>query len=390
MHAALFSSETYARRLSAAADRARAAGLAGLVITPGYDMRYLIGSRAQTFERLTALVVPASDRGVGLGAPSLVLPRLELAALKQSAVADLGLTVRDWVDGEDPYRLVADALGHDLGSGDDDSGPTAVAVTDSMPALHLLPLAGALGTVPVLATGVLAALRMIKDADEIEVLRAAGAAIDRVHARVPQLLVPGRTEAQVAADITEAIVAEGHSEAAFVIVGSGPNGADPHHECSERILQPGDIVVVDIGGPVEPGYNSDCTRTYSLGEPDPEIAEQYAVLQRAQAAAVAAVRPGTTAERVDAAAREVLVAAGLGEYFVHRTGHGIGLSVHEEPYIVAGNDLPLATGMAFSVEPGIYLPGRWGARIEDIVIVTEDGAAPVNTRSHDLTVVPLS
>jgi Xaa-Pro aminopeptidase len=281
-------------------------------------------------------------------------------------------------------------LGHDLGSGDDDSGPTAVAVTDSMPALHLLPLAGALGTVPVLATGVLAALRMIKDADEIEVLRAAGAAIDRVHARVPQLLVPGRTEAQVAADITEAIVAEGHSEAAFVIVGSGPNGADPHHECSERILQPGDIVVVDIGGPVEPGYNSDCTRTYSLGEPDPEIAEQYAVLQRAQAAAVAAVRPGTTAERVDAAAREVLVAAGLGEYFVHRTGHGIGLSVHEEPYIVAGNDLPLATGMAFSVEPGIYLPGRWGARIEDIVIVTEDGAAPVNTRSHDLTVVPLS
>ena len=388
MRAARFSSQTYARRLSAAADGARAAGLAGLVITPGYDMRYLIGSRAQTFERLTALVVPASG-GQGAANPTLVLPRLELAALKQSAVADLGLTVRDWVDGEDPYRLVADALGHDPGSGDVDSGATQVAVTDSMPALHLLPLAGALGAVPVLATGVLATLRMIKDADEIEALRAAGAAIDRVHARVPQLLVPGRTEAQVAADITEAIVAEGHSEAAFVIVGSGPNGADPHHECSDRVLQPGDIVVVDIGGPVEPGYNSDCTRTYSLGEPDPELAEQYAVLQRAQAAAVAAVRPGTTAERVDAAAREVLVAAGLGEYFVHRTGHGIGLSVHEEPYIVAGNDLPLAAGMAFSVEPGVYLPGRWGARIEDIVIVTEDGAAPVNSRSHDLTVVPL-
>jgi len=389
MRATRFSSQTYARRLSAAADGARAAGLAGLVITPGYDMRYLIGSRAQTFERLTALVVPASDRGVGLGGPTLVLPRLELAALKQSAVADLGLTVRDWVDGEDPYRLVAEALGRDLGSGDADSGPTAVAVTDSMPALHLLPLAGALGAVPVLATGVLAALRMIKDADEIEVLRAAGAAIDRVHARVPELLVPGRTEAQVAADITEAIVAEGHSEAAFVIVGSGPNGADPHHECSDRVLQPGDIVVVDIGGPVEPGYNSDCTRTYSLGEPAPQIADQYAVLQRAQAAAVAAVRPGTTAERVDAAAREVLAAAGLGEYFVHRTGHGIGLSVHEEPYIVAGNDLPLAAGMAFSVEPGVYLPGRWGARIEDIVIVTEGGAAPLNVRSHDLTVVPV-
>ncbi len=364
----------YARRLAAAADGARAAGLAGLVVTPGYDLRYLTGSRAQTFERLTALVVSSS------GESTVVLPRMELAALRESAVADLGLTVRDWVDGEDPYRLVAQALG---------GAPAAIAVTDSMPALHLLPLAGVLGMVPVLATGVLAALRMVKDTHEIEALRTAGAAIDRVHAQVPQFLVPGRTEAEVAADITNAIVAEGHSEAAFVIVGSGPHGADPHHECSDRELQAGDIVVVDIGGPVEPGYNSDCTRTYSLGEPDPEVAGQYAVLQRAQAAAVAAVRPGVRAEAIDAAARDVLAQAGLADYFVHRTGHGIGLSVHEEPYIVAGNDQPLAEGMAFSVEPGIYLPGRWGARIEDIVIVTADGALPVNTRPHDLTVVPL-
>lgn len=374
MNAGRFSSEVYAHRLSAAAARARAAGLAGLIITPGYDLRYLTGSRAQTFERLTALVVSAG------GESTVVLPRMELAALHESAVADLGLVVRDWVDGEDPYRLVAQALG---------GSPAAFAVTDSMPALHLLPLAETLGVVPVLATGVLAALRMVKDVHEIEVLRTAGAAIDRVHAKVPQFLKPGRTEAEVAADITNAIVAEGHSEAAFVIVGSGPHGADPHHECSGRELQAGDIVVVDIGGPVEPGYNSDCTRTYSLGEPDPELAGQYAVLQRAQAAAVAAVRPGVSAESIDAAARDVLAQAGLAEYFVHRTGHGIGLSVHEEPYIVAGNDQPLAEGMAFSVEPGIYLPGRWGARIEDIVIVTADGALPVNTRPHDLTVVPL-
>jgi Xaa-Pro aminopeptidase len=374
VNAGRFSSEVYARRLAAAADGARAAGLAGLVVTPGYDLRYLTGSRAQTFERLTALVVSSS------GESTVVLPRMELAALRESAVADLGLTVRDWVDGEDPYRLVAQALG---------GAPAAIAVTDSMPALHLLPLAGVLGMVPVLATGVLAALRMVKDTHEIEALRTAGAAIDRVHAQVPQFLVPGRTEAEVAADITNAIVAEGHSEAAFVIVGSGPHGADPHHECSDRELQAGDIVVVDIGGPVEPGYNSDCTRTYSLGEPDPEVAGQYAVLQRAQAAAVAAVRPGVRAEAIDAAARDVLAQAGLADYFVHRTGHGIGLSVHEEPYIVAGNDQPLAEGMAFSVEPGIYLPGRWGARIEDIVIVTADGALPVNTRPHDLTVVPL-
>ncbi|MCB0934236.1 MAG: aminopeptidase P family protein [Mycobacterium sp.] len=365
-----FNSEVYARRLAAVADGARAAGLAGLVITPGYDLRYLTGSRAQTFERLTALVVPSH------GDPTVVLPRLELAAVRESAIADLGVAVRDWVDGEDPYRLVAQAL-----------GGTACAVTDSMPALHLLPLAAMLGTVPVLATEVLAAQRMVKDASEIEALRQAGAAIDRVHARVPEFLRPGRTEAEVAADIAEAIVAEGHSDVAFVIVGSGPNGADPHHECSDRTLQNGDIVVVDIGGPMEPGYNSDCTRTYSIGEPNPEIAQRYAVLQRAQAAAVDAVRPGMTAQQIDAAARDVLAEAGLAEYFVHRTGHGIGLSVHEEPYIVAGNDLPLAEGMAFSVEPGIYFPGRWGARIEDIVVVTADGALPVNARPHELIVV---
>lgn len=366
-----FSHEVYARRLAAAADGAARAGVAGLIVTPGYDLRYLIGSRAQTFERLTALVIP------GTGAPTVVLPRLELASLRESAVTDLGLNVSDWVDGENPYELVALALG----------GHARVAVTDSMPALHLLPLAERLGSVPVLATGVLAGLRMAKDPAEIEALRTAGAAIDRVHAQVPGFLRPGRTEAEVAADITEAIVAEGHSEAAFVIVGSGPNGADPHHECSDRVLQSGDVVVVDIGGPVEPGYNSDCTRTYSLGEPSAEVAEQYAALQRAQAAAVAAVRPGVTAEEVDAAARDLLAEAGLAEYFVHRTGHGIGLSVHEEPYIVAGNRLPLTEGMTFSVEPGIYLPGRWGARIEDIVIVTADGAVSVNTRPHDLIVV---
>ena len=366
-----FSHEVYAQRLSAAAAGAAQAGLAGLIVTPGYDMRYLIGSRAQTFERLTALVVPAT------GSPSVILPRLELAALTESAVDDLGLDVRDWVDGEDPYSLVAVALG----------GHARVAVTDAMPALHLLPLAHRLGATPVLATPVLSALRMVKDPGEIEVLRRAGAAIDRVHARVPEFLKPGRTEAEVAADITQAIVAEGHSEAAFVIVGSGPHGADPHHECSDRELQPGDVVVVDIGGPVEPGYNSDCTRTYSLGEPTAEVAEKYAVLQRAQAAAVAAVHPGVTAEQVDAAARDVLAEAGLAEFFVHRTGHGIGLSVHEEPYIVAGNEQILTEGMAFSVEPGIYLPGRWGARIEDIVVVSTDGALPVNNRPHDLVVV---
>jgi Xaa-Pro aminopeptidase len=378
MTASRFSTDVYARRLRAAASAAADAGLAGLVITPGYDLRYLLGSRAQTFERLTALVLPAA------GDPTVVVPRLELASLKESAVPELGLAVLDWVDGDDPYAIVYAIVGQAPGG-----GTRKIAVTDSMTALHLLPLADVLGTMPVLATDALRRLRMIKDAAEIEALRKAGAAIDRVHARVPEFLVPGRTEADVAADIAEAIVAEGHSEVAFIIVGSGPHGADPHHECSDRELRAGDIVVVDIGGPYEPGYNSDSTRTYSIGEPHPDVAQRYAVLQRAQRAAVEAVRPGITAEQVDAAARDVLAAEGLADAFVHRTGHGIGLSVHEEPYIVAGNALPLEEGMAFSVEPGIYFPGEWGARIEDIVIVTADGARPMNHRPHDLVVVPV-
>lgn len=365
-----FDTGIYAHRLAAAAAAAAAAGLDGLVITPGYDLRYLVGSRAQTFERLTALVLSAS------GDATIVVPRLELAALNESAVSDLGLSVRDWVDGDDPYQLVAGAL-----------AGARTAVTEAMPALHLLPLANVLGEVPVLATAVLRPLRMVKDAGEIDTLRQAGAAIDRVHARVPEFLIPGRTEADVATDIAEAIVAEGHSATAFIIVGSGPHSADPHHECSDRVLRAGDMVVVDIGGVCDPGYHSDCTRTYSIGAPAPEVAKQYATLQHAQRAAVAAVRPGATAEQVDNAARAVLAEAGLADYFVHRTGHGIGLSIHEEPYIVAGNELPLAAGMAFSIEPGIYFPGQWGARIEDIVIVTESGAFSVNTRPHELLVV---
>lgn len=369
-----FDASVYSRRMAAVAAATADAGLDALVITPGSDLSYLLGLRGQTFERLTALVLPAS------GTPTIVLPRLELASLTGSAAADLALPVRDWVDGDDPYALVSAVLG---------GGILATAVTDSMPALHLLPLSDAFGTLPVLATDVLRGFRMVKEACEIDVLRMAGAAIDRVHARVPELLAPGRTEADVAADIAEAIVAEGHSNVAFVIVGSGPHGADPHHSYSARELRAGDIVVVDIGGVYGPGYHSDCTRTYSIGDPEPEAAHQISVLERAQRAAFDAVRPGVTAEQVDAVARTVLAEAGLAEYFVHRTGHGIGLSVHEEPYIVAGNGLQLTPGMAFSVEPGIYFPGRWGARIEDIVVVTEDGALAVNNRPRELIVVPV-
>ncbi|KZB88071.1 M24 family metallopeptidase [Amycolatopsis regifaucium] len=366
-----------AAALRARLDRARAAAAAAdtdaLLIAPGSDLRYLIGQAGGSFERLTTLVIPAD------GVPALVLPKLEAPGYADVPADELGIEVVTWVDGDNAYELVADRLGK----------PGRVAVSDFTPALHVLAFRGALGAAEqTLAGPIVRELRMRKDATEIQALRDAGAAIDRVHARVHEWLRPGRTEAEVGADITAAIVEEGHTHADFVIVGSGPNGASPHHDVSERVIERGDVVVVDIGGPIAEGYNSDSTRTYAVGEPrDADVAETYAVLQRAQRAAVEAVRPGVTAESIDAAARDIIAQAGYGEYFIHRTGHGIGLDVHEEPYIIKGNTLPLEPGMAFSVEPGIYQPGRWGARIEDIVVVTEDGVESVNQRPHDLIVL---
>jgi Xaa-Pro aminopeptidase len=363
--------------LRARLDRARAAASAAdtdaLLIAPGSDLRYLLGQAGGSFERLTTLVVPAE------GTPALVVPKLEAPGYAGVPTDELGVELLTWVDGDDPYKLVADRLGK----------PGRVAVSDFTPALHVLALRSALGEAEqTLAGPVVRELRMRKDATEIAALRQAGAAIDRVHARVHEWLRPGRTEAEVGADIAAAIVEEGHLAAEFVIVGSGPNGASPHHDVSERVIERGDVVVVDIGGPIAEGYNSDSTRTYAVGEPrDADVAETYAVLQRAQQTSVESVRPGVTAESVDAAARDVIAAAGFGEFFIHRTGHGIGLDVHEEPYIIAGNALPLEPGMAFSVEPGIYQPGRWGARIEDIVVVTETGVESLNTRPHELVVL---
>ncbi|MBN9742995.1 peptidase M24 family protein [Amycolatopsis sp. A1MSW2902] len=360
-------------RLDRAAKAAAAANTGALLVAPGSDLRYLLGQAGGSFERLTTLVVPAD------GTPALVVPKLEAPGYAGVPTDDLGVDVLTWVDGDDPYRLVADRLGK----------PGRIAVSDFTPALHVLALRAAFGDAEqTLAGPIVRELRMRKDAAEIDALRKAGAAIDRVHARMGEWLRAGRTEAEVGADITAAIVEEGHTHADFVIVGSGPNGASPHHDVSERVIERGDVVVIDIGGPVPEGYNSDSTRTYSIGEPrDADVAETYAVLQRAQQAAVDAVRPGATAESIDQAARDVIDAAGFGEYFIHRTGHGIGLDVHEEPYIIKGNVLPLEAGMAFSVEPGIYQPARWGARIEDIVLVTDSGVEPVNTRPHELVVL---
>lgn len=366
-----FPAAVYTSRLERAIALAADAGFDGIVVGPGPDLQYLVGIEGDTIERLTALVLGPSVT------TTVVVPRMELAKVRSTAVGELGLEVSDWVDGDDPHALVATALGK----------VERVGVSDALPALHVIPLAERIGVAVELATPVLREGRMIKDAAEIAELRRAGEAIDAVHRRVPEWLRAGRTEREVAADIASAILEEGHRTVEFVIVGSGPHGADPHHEVSDRVIEDGDIVVVDIGGAVPRGYNSDSTRTYVVGSADPVAAERIAVLVRAQQAAVAAVRPGVTAADVDAAAREVLSAAGLGEVFLHRTGHGIGVSVHEEPYIAPGNDLVLREGMAFSIEPGIYFAGEWGARIEDIVVVTADGGARLNTAPHALTSV---
>jgi Xaa-Pro aminopeptidase len=366
-------------RVHAARELAAGAGTDLLVLTPGSDLRYLTGYHAHAMERLTALAVPAR------GEPFLVVPRLEAPMVEVSPAGALGLDVLAWDETDDPFALLAGAATARLGS-----VPSRVAVGARTWAEHALGVQRALpGSALELAGPVLDRLRMVKSAAEIEELALAGAAIDRVHARMAAFLTVGRTEAAVGADIAAAILEEGHVGVDFTIVGSGPNGASPHHELSGRTVQAGDVVVIDIGGETATGYRSDCTRTYVVGGSAPaEVAEWYGVLHAAQQAAVAAVRPGVTAEQVDAAARQVIADAGWGEHFIHRTGHGIGLDSHEAPYIVAGNDLPLVPGMVFSVEPGIYLAGRCGARIEDIVVCTEDGARSLNVGPRELVELP--
>jgi Xaa-Pro aminopeptidase len=375
-----------ADRLGLAAAAAARAGIGALLLTPGPDLRYLTGYDALATERLTCLAVPAD------GPAFLVAPRLELRSVRASPAGGLGLDIVAWDETDDPYRLVADRLGRpgSPGSPGAPGRPAAlesVGLADQMWAMMVLRFRDALpGARLGLASTAMRGLRIRKTDAEVAALRQAGAAIDRVHGRVPGLLRPGRTEREVAADIGGAIIAEGHARADFVIVGSGPNAARPHHEPSGRILAAGDTVVVDIGGTMPSGYCSDCTRTYAIGSPPPEVTAYYQVLQEAQEIACAAVRPGVSAEAVDAAAREPITAAGYGEYFVHRTGHGIGLETHEDPYIVSGNTEALVPGMAFSVEPGIY-PGPHGARIEDIVVCTPDGGQRLNNVTRELLVV---
>lgn len=367
-----------ASRIARVREAMVSAGVHGLVVTPGADLRYLTGYAATPLERLTALVLPVG------GDPVLVVPALEVAEAERSPAALAGMAIRSHGETDDAWALVGQVLDAGEGRG---TGRT-FAVDDAMWAVRVFALQESLSGELVAAGRLISDLRMRKAPDEVAELREAAEAIDRVHGRMGEFLHVGRTERRAASAIAEAIVAEGHARTDFVIVGSGPNGASPHHEVSDRLLERGDSVVVDIGGTTPAGYCSDSTRTYVVGgDPAPEVTDYYEVLLRAQQAQCAYARAGVTAESVDRVGRAIIEEAGYGDRFLHRTGHGIGLQTHEAPYIVEGNDLVLEVGMAFSIEPGIYLPGRSGARIEDIVVTTADGIERLNTTSRELAVL---
>ena len=368
-----FSADVYAQRLHAAQKAAADKGIDLLLIGTGPDFAYLTGSWVSSHERLTVLVVPQQ------GNAWIAAPNTDITDIKAAPVGKLDVELRGWNDGEDPYKLALHGAGDGLGK---------VALGQSLTADHVLGFQDLLPHASYeLATYALAELFTRKDEAEIAELRKAGRAIDAVHAQVPQLLQAGRTEAEVAHELEKLILRE-HSIIDFVIVGSGPNGANPHHSFSDRVLAEGEPVVVDIGGTLPSGYHSDCTRTYVVGgdisKAPQDFQDAYAVLADAQAAGRAAAHPGSTAADIDAIVRQAISAAGWGDYFVHRTGHGIGLSTHEEPFIMEGNDLALEEGMAFSIEPGIYLEGKWGMRLEDIVVLTNDGYESLNQAPRDV------
>ena len=337
------------------------------LLSVGADLPYLTGSAKMASERLTVLVVRAE------GTPVLLLPRLEAPRI------DLGeFEVQPWDETDDPIDLAVSVGGT----------PGTVAVGDHMWSVFLVGFQKRWAhTAWIPASQLTSDLRLIKDSEEIEALRQAAHGVDRVMARLPsEIQFAGRTEREVARQLQELTVEEGHDHAEFAIVGSGPNSASPHHEPGDRVIEEGDLVVCDFGGRWD-GYFSDSTRTFVVGQPTPEQEDVHHVVLAANEAGRAAVAPGVQCEEVDRAARQVIDAAGYGDYFIHRTGHGIGLEVHEQPYMVEGNAQGLEPGMAFSVEPGIYLPGRFGARIEDIVLCDEVGVEVLNRSDRGLLVV---
>jgi D-alanyl-D-alanine dipeptidase len=365
-----FTADDYEARMRRAADAAAAAGLDGVLVAPGPDLVWLTGYRPVETERLTLLVLRAGH------GPALVVPTLEAPDAAKSAGAS-AMTLHDWTDGTDPYEAAAPLL--------DRTG--RFGISDNGWALHLLGLQKRLPDSRYAAlTDALPMLRAVKDQAELDRLAAAGAAADKAYEEIQKVRFSGRRESEVSGELAGLLRRFGHSQVDFSIVASGPNGANPHHEADERVIEQGDMVVLDFGG-LKDGYGSDTSRTVHVGEPDDEERKVHDIVREAQEAGFRAVRPGAACQDIDRAARAVITDAGYGEYFIHRTGHGIGVTTHEPPYMVEGEEQPLVPGMCFSVEPGIYLPGRFGVRVEDIVTVTEDGGRRLNNTSREMVIV---
>jgi Xaa-Pro aminopeptidase len=346
----------------------RGEGVDALCLSVGSDLPYLTGYKAMALERLTMLVLPAEGLGT-LVVPGLEAPRVDYDGLPLGVVG--------WSETEDPIALTDGLL----------SEARSVMIGDETWSRFVLDLQAANSSRSYSrASDLMARLRIVKSPGEIAKLRAAAATVDSVVDHLENTRFSGRTELDIARELTERTKADGHETMEFWIVASGPNGASPHHEPGDRVIEHGDAVVVDFGGH-QRGYASDTTRMFVVGEAPYGFDDAFSVLHRAQVAAVDSVRPGVTAESVDAVARDIITEAGYGDLFIHRTGHGIGMDTHEHPYLVEGNDEILETGMAFSIEPGIYNPGEWGMRIEDIVVVTHEGVDRLNLTDRHYRVV---
>ncbi len=366
-----FTNEDFAARMRRVLADAARAELDGILVTPGPELVWLTGYQPTAItERLTVLVLRHDQD------PTLLVPTLERPDA-EAAVGSPSLSIVDWADGEDPFARAGAYLYE---------GAT-MAISDSAWALHLLGLQDAVaGSSYRSLTQCLPMLRAVKDANELARLRAAGAAADATYEQILGVRFSGRKETDVAADLARLLREFGHEQVDFTVVGSGPNGANPHHEAGDRTIEVGDAVVLDFGGLMY-GYGSDTSRTVCVGEPSALVREVHEVVRQAQQAGVEAVRPGVACQEIDRAARKVITDAAYGERFIHRTGHGIGTTTHEPPYMIEGEEQPLVPGMCFSVEPGIYLSGEFGVRIEDIVTVTDSGGLRLNNTERDLRIV---
>lgn len=377
-----------ASRIRILQDRIRSSGLGCAILVPGPNLEYLTDLKLEAFERvILGIVAPAGD-------PAFVVPKLEADKVRTHVRAIVGTggsadTVFAYTDEDGPVDAVRQALR----ALDPSFGPDVTAAARTEPKappvigaefLHMRLIdrdiierasapAGPDRPVEFRDLGpTMGDMRAVKGRDELAALQRAAQIVDIGIEAAAATIAPGVTEREVATAVERAMLKAGADSIPFNAVLTGTNSALPHGQTGDAVMREGDMVICDIGATYR-GYNGDITRTFPVGRPTPQMAEAYGVVYDANRAACRAARPGVTGEQLDSIARNVIARAGFGEYFIHRTGHGLGLEIHEEPYIVQGATTPLKAGMVFTIEPGIYIPGVGGVRIEDDLALTDDG-----------------